>query len=190
MQLPRRRRAISLVVLCLGVFAFVLSACSTDQPSSVAWRNVELELPDGWYLFEEEEDRLSISNQDIGIGDVAGTPADWPEGDVVAMFFTYEPETLPNDWRELLGQLDAEIETDTSLTLQGDVPATQLVYRYETEGVQTREMVVVIPSRSIVLLAQPVPTPGDDDVSDVFLDHLDEMMGVLESATFGAPVLD
>ena len=186
----RPRRATLLAVLCLGVLGLALSACSSGQPSTVTWRNVELELPDGWYLFEEEEDRLSISNQDIGIGDVVGTPADWPDGDVVAMFFTYEPETLPDDWRELLARLDAEIETDASLVLQGDVPATQLIYRYETEGVLTREMVVVIPSRSIVLLAQPVPTPADDDVSDVFLAYLDEMMRVLESATFGAPVLD
>lgn len=189
MPLLRRRHATSLVVLCFGVLA-VLSACSSNQPSSVTWRNVVLELPDGWYLFEEEADRLSISNQDIGIGDVVGTPADWPDGDVVAMFFTYEPETLPADWRELLARLDAEIETDTSLVLQGDVPATQLIYRYETEGVITREMVVVIPSRSIVLLAQPVPTPADDDVSDVFLVYLDEIMAVLDSATFGAPLLD
>lgn len=190
MPLLRPRRATWLVALCLGVLVLVLSACSSDQPSSVAWRNAELELPDGWYLFEEEEDRLSISNQDIGVGDVVGTPADRPDGDVVAMFFTYEPETLPDDWRELLARLEAEIETDASLVLQGDVPATQLIYRYETEGVVTREMVVVIPSRSIVLLAQPVPAPGDDDVSDVFLAYLDEMMGVLESATFGAPVLE
>jgi hypothetical protein len=190
MHLPRPRPATTLVGLCLGVLALVLAACSSDQPSSVTWRNVELQLPDGWYLFEEEEDRLSISNQDIGIGEVVGTPADWPDGDVVAMFFTYEPETLPGDWRELLARLDAEIETDAALVLPGEVPATQLVYRYETEGVVTREMVVVIPSRSIVLLAQPVPTPTDDDVSEVFLAYLDEMMGVLESATFGAPVLD
>ena len=185
----RRRRGVWLAV-SFGMLTLVLSACGSGQPSAVTWRNVELELPDGWYLFEEEEDRLSISNQDIGIGDVVGTPTERPEGDIVAMFFTYEPETLPDDWRELLDRLEAEIETDSSLVLQGDVPATQLIYRYETEGVITREMVVVIPSRSIVLLAQPVPGPGDDDVSDVFLTYLDQMMGVLESASFGAPVLE
>ena len=190
MHLLGRRRATALVLLCFLAVALALSACGGNQPSAVTWRNVELELPDGWYLFEEEADRLSISNQDIGIGDVVGTPADWPEGDVVAMFFTYEPETLPDDWRDLLGRLDAEIETDTSLVLQDEVPATQLIYRYETEGVVTREMVVVVPSRSIVLLAQPVPTPAADDVSEVFLAYLDQMMGVLESATFGAPVLE
>jgi hypothetical protein len=189
--MPARSPRQLVVLLVLLVAALVASACgSSSQPSSVTWRNVDLEVPDGWYLFEEEADRLSISNQDIGVGDVVGTPADWPDGDVVAMFFTYEPATLPDDWRDLLGRLDAEVETDTGLVLQGDVPATQLIYRYETEGVLTREMVVVIPSRSIVLLAQPVPALGDTDVSEVFLRYLDEMMGVLESATFGAPVLD
>ena len=185
--LARRLPALAALLTVL----LLAAACgSSDQPGSVSWRNVEMDLPDGWYLFEEEADRLSISNQDIGIGDVAGTPNDWPDGEVVAMFFTYEPDTLPSDWRDLLEQLDAEVETDTQLVLEGEVPATQLIYRYETEGVVTREMVVVIPSRSIVLLAQPVPAPGDTDVSEVFLRHLDDMMGVLESATFGAPVLD
>ena len=178
-------------VAVLVLLAAVLTACTgSSQPASVDWRNVEMDLPAGWYLFEDEADRLSISNQDIGIGDVAGEPNDWPEGDVVAMFFTYEPTTGPGDWRELLDQLDAEIEADNQLRLQGEVPATQLIYRYETEGVLTREMVVVIPSRAIVLLAQPVPPPGSADQTEVFLAHLDDFMGVLESAVFGAPVLD
>jgi hypothetical protein len=184
---PRR---VTVVAVVLAMALLAVACGSSSQPASVTWRNVELDLPDGWYLFEEEDDRLSISNQDIGIGDVVGTPNDWPEGDVVAMFFTYEPDTLPDDWRELLERLDAEVETDTGLVLQGDVPATQLIYRYETEGVLTREMVVVIPSRSIVLLAQPVPAVGDTDVSEVFLRYLDDMMEVLETATFGAPLLD
>jgi hypothetical protein len=184
-------RSTAAVLFVLGLLTLALAGCTgSRQPDSVAWRNVDMDLPDGWYLFEDEADRLSISNQDIGIGDVVGTPADWPEGDVVAMFFTYEPDTLPADWRDLLGRLDAEIETDASLTLHGDVPATQLIYRYETEGVRTREMVVLIPSRAIVLLAQPVPTPADDDVTEVFLAYLDDFMGVLESARFGAPLLD
>ena len=189
---PRPSRVRSyLVVAVLALLATVLAACGgPSQPGSVEWRNVEMDLPDQWYLFEEEADRLSISNQDIGIGDVAGEPNDWPEGDVVAMFFTYEPSTRPDDWRQLLGQLDAEIEADNQIRLEGDVPATQLIYRYETEGVLTREMVVVIPSRAIVLLAQPVPPPGSADQTDVFLAYLDDFMGVLESATFGAPQMD
>ena len=185
-----RRRAVRLALLA-GLLAVLAAGCGgSNQPSSVEWRNVTFELPDEWYLFEETSDRLSISNQDIGIGDVAGQPNDWPEGDVVAMFFTYEPNTLPADWRDLLARLGAEIETDAPIVLTDEVPATQLIYRYETEGVLTREMVVLIPSRNIVLLAQPVPPIGSDDVTDVFLAHLDEMMEVLRTARFGAPLLD
>ena len=181
------RGPVGLLVVLAGL---LVSCAGSNQPASVEWRNVQMDLPDGWYLFEEEADRLSISNQDIGIGDVAGQQDEWPEGDVVAMFFTYEPSTRPDDWRQLLDQLDAEIETDNQLRLEGDVPATQLIYRYETEGVLTREMVVVIPSRAIVLLAQPIPPPGSADQTEVFLAELDSFMGVLESATFGAPVMD
>jgi hypothetical protein len=191
---PRRsawwRRHLGTVVVLAAVALLALACGDDSQPDAVSWRNVELDVPDGWYVFEEEADRLSLSNQDIGIGEVVGTPADWPDGDVVAMFFTYEPGTLPGDWRDLLERLDAEVETDDAIVLPGDVPATRLIYRYETEGVITREMVVVIPSRAIVLLAQPVPGPGDTDVSDIFLEYLETMMGVLESATFGAPLLD
>ncbi len=191
MQRRPSRLAVRRVSAVVALLAVTLAACGgTDQPASVEWRNVEMDLPDQWFLFEEEADRLSISNQDIGIGDVAGEPNEWPEGDVVAMFFTYEPNTRPDDWRELLEQLDAEIETDNQLRLDGEVPATQLIYRYETEGVLTREMVVVIPSRAIVALAQPVPPPGSADQTEVFLAYLDDFMGVLESAVFGAPVLD
>ena len=188
---PTTRRRHRLVVAAVALLAVLVAACGgSNQPSSVEWRNVEMDLPDAWYLFEEEADRLSISNQDIGLGDIAGQPNEWPEGDVVAMFFTYEPSTRPDDWRQLLEQLDAEIETDNQIRLQGEVPATQLIYRYETEGVLTREIVVVIPSPAIVLLAQPVPPPGSADQTEVFLAYLDDFMGVLESAAFGAPVLD
>jgi len=176
-------------VLAAAALAVVATGCGeSNQPSSVEWRNITMDLPDGWYLFEEEDTRLSLSNQDIGISEVEGEPKERPEGDTVAMFFTYEPGTVPDDWRDLLGGLDADIETDRALRLAGDVPATQIVYRYETQGVITREMAVVIPSRSVVLLAQPVPAPVDGDVSEVFLDHLDDFMSVLESAEFGAPV--
>lgn len=176
--------------MMLAVVMLVGCGAADAQPDTIEWRNITLDLPEDWYLFEEEGDRLSMSNQDIGMDAVAGDPEDWPDDEVVAMFFTYEPDTLPDDWRDLLDDLDAEIETDQQLRLRGDVPATQLIYRYETQGVETREMVVVIPSRAVVLLAQPVPGPGDDDVSEVFLTWLDEMMATLETAEFGAPTMD
>jgi hypothetical protein len=48
----------------------------------------------------------------------------------------------------------------------------------------------VIASRAVVLLAIPVPLPGDTDAPDVFLRHLETFLEVLDSAQFGSPRLD
>ena len=178
------------LVLILSAIFVVACGGGGNQPSSITWRNVEMELPEGWYVFEEAEDRLSISNQDIGVGDDPDVPRELPEGDTVAMFFTYEPGTFPDDWRRFVEQQDATLESDDQIVLQGEVPATRLIFSFVTDGIPTREMVVVIPSRSIVLLAQPVPGPGEDDAPEVFLEYIEDFLGVLESAEFGAPVLD
>jgi hypothetical protein len=158
------------------------------QPSSVEWRNVTVRLPDGWYVFEEADTRLSISNRDIGPETTREGASDVDEP-VVAMFFTYEPSTLPEDWRTYVDEQDATLEVDDRLVLDGEVPATRLVFSYVTDGVPLREMVVVIPSRSIVVLAQPVPAVGDTSGPDVFLTYVETFMQVLEEASFGAPVL-
>lgn len=171
--------------------ALLIAACGDggNQPSSVQWRNVELELPTDWYVYEESEDLLSISNRDIGVPEDDDEPRERPEGDTVAMSFTYEPDTLPADWREFVEEQDATLESDESMVLQGDVPATRLVFSYVSGDTPTREMVVIIPSRSIVVLAYPIPGP-DDDAPAVFLDYIEDFLGVLESAEFGAPLLD
>lgn len=179
-------------VASLFAAALVLASCGggDQQPDTVSWRNVTLDLPEDWYLVEEEDDRLSISNAALAMGSEEDDDPEPPEGDVVAMFFTYEPGTLPDDWRRFVEQQDATLESDVQFELDGEVPATRLVFSYESGGVPTREMVVVIPSRAIVLLALPVPGPGDDDAPEIFLDHVDTFMEVLDDATFGAPVLD
>lgn len=181
----RRLRAVALVL----ALALLAAGCGGgNQPSSVTWRNVELQLPDGWYVFEEEATRLSISNRDIGPEAAFG--ASDLDGDVVAMFFTYEPGTQPADWRAFVEQQDATLESDEQIELQGEVPATRLIFSYETDDIPMREMVVVIPSRAIVLLAQPVPGPGQTDAPEVFLRYIDTFLEVLDEARFGAPVLD
>ncbi len=176
-------RAFGLALLA----ASLLAACG-GQPSSVEWRNVDVELPDGWYVFEDEDTRLSISNQDLAA--VEDPEEAVPEGDVVAMFFTYEPDTLPDDWRGFVEQQDATLESDERIELDGQVPATRLVFEYVTDDIPTREMVVVIPSRGIVVLAQPVPAPGDDDAPEVFLEYLDTFQQVLDAAEFGRPLTE
>lgn len=180
-------------VLTAGLVLLLASACGeegTTQPDTVEWRNLSIDLPEAWYLFEEEETRLSISNENLGT-DADREPGERPEGDVVAMFFTYEPQAVPQDWRRFVEERGAELETDTQLELQGQVPATQLVFSHVNEGVPTREMAVVIPSRGVVVLAQPVPGPGGGDTAQqVFLEHLETFMEVIESIEFGAPVMD
>jgi hypothetical protein len=182
--LVSRRLAVLLLV------AVLVASCGGGQPSSVTWRNITFSVPDGWYVFEQEETRLSLSNADLGIGE-PGEAREQPEGDVVAMHFTYEPRTRPDDVRDHLERQDATIESDRQLLLgEDEVPATQIVYAYETGGTATREMVVVIASRAVVLLAIPVPLPGDTDAPDVFLRHLETFLEVLDSAEFGQPRLD
>jgi hypothetical protein len=182
---PARRRPWRAASLLLAA-AFVLMACGGER-TQVTWRNVTLPIPEGWFVFEEEPTRLSLSNADIG-PDADGQQPDEP---VVAMHFTYEPRTQPGDVREHLAAQDAEIETDRQILLGDDeIPATQFVYSYETGGTPTREMVVVIASRAIVLLAIPVPLPGDTDAPEVFLEHLETFLDVLDQAEFGSPVLD
>jgi hypothetical protein len=178
-------------VALLVVLALFVAGCGGGQPSSVTWRNVTFSVPDGWYVFEQEETRLSLSNADIGVGDTPGEPREQPDGDVVAMHFTYEPRTQPADVREHLAAQDATIESDQQILLgEDEVPATQIVYAYETGGTPTREMVVVIASRAIVLLAIPVPLPGDEDAPEVFLRHIETFLEVLDGAEFGSPQLD
>jgi hypothetical protein len=41
-----------------------------------------------------------------------------------------------------------------------------------------------------VLLAIPVPLPGDEDAPEVFLRHLETFLEVLDGAEFGQPQLD
>lgn len=179
--------------VCAGILLLVAAAAvgcdGGNQPSSVEWRNVTVPVPDGWYVFEEADTRLSISNQDIGPEAPLEGVADVDEP-VVAMFFTYEPRTQPDDWRRYVEEQDATLEVDDRLELDGEVPATRLVFSYVTDDVPLREMVVVIPSRSIVVLSQPVPSVGDTSGPDTFLVHIETFMQVLEEARFGAPVLD
>lgn len=178
------------LLLSLALILGVAGCGGEDrQPSSTTWRNVTIDLPDGWYLLEDEDTRLSIASHDLGAVDEDGTPI-LPDGDVVGMFFTYEPGAIPDDWRRWVQERDGVLESDESMVLGDDTPATRLIFTFVSNEVRTREMVVVIPSRQIVLLAQPVPAPGESDVTGVFMDHLDVFLEVLETARLGPPVLD
>ena len=182
MRLPR-----TLVATVLASM-LVLAGCGGD-PSSVTWRNITFDVPDGWYVFEETETRLSLSNADIG-PEAIRSADDVPEEDVVAIFFTYERGATPDDWRRYTEQQEATLEVDEAIQLGDGVPATRLVFDYVTGDIPLREMVVVIPSRRVVALAQPVPRLGQQEGPEVFLDYRDTFDEILESATFGPPITD
>lgn len=169
------------LLLTLGL---VLVACG--DAGSTDWRDVTVEVPDEWVVFEEAETHLSIANQPLG-EDVAQEDA--PEDDVVGMFFRHDPGIRPDAWRSYIEDLeDSTMESDESIELDGEVPATRMVFSYVTNDVPTREMVVVIPARDIEVLAQPVPQPGDTDAPEVFMDHVEIFTEVIDGLTFGAPV--
>ena len=174
------------------LLAVSILGCGGDdpQPEAVTWRNVTLDLPDEWYLVEQSETHLTISNQDLGVSEETEQPRPRFDGDVVAMYFTYEPETLPDDWRAFVEDQDATLESDDSIVVGSNVPATRIVYSYVTNGVPTREMVVLIPSRGIVVLSQPIPGPSGDDAPQVFLRHIETFLEVLQTAEYGAPLLE
>lgn len=164
-----------LLALLLGC---VVAACGGD-PSAVAWRDLTMTLPDGWEQYDQSETLLYVADGETG--DV-GDPGDL----TVAAQFTYEPQTTADDWRDFVVDEDATLEQDEAVEI-GGVPATRLVYSFVTNGVPTREMVVVVPSRGVVGLLQPVPVQGQQDGPDVFLANVDDFDAIIDSIRFGAP---
>lgn len=193
-----RARLLGLV----AVLALLLTACSSGPSSAVAWRDLSLTLPDGWVVAENRSGSLIIADKPLPANpdDFASTADSDPDPDLlpeVGLYFTHEPNTVPGDWRELVtGALDGTIEADNALTIDG-VPATQLVFSHASNGVSTREMVIVIPARGIVVLAQPIGIIGrqritnqpSSEIGPVLYDaHVDEFAAIIASFAFGAPV--
>lgn len=175
-----RRGCVLLVAL------LVLTGCGGGDEGTVAWRDLTLELPEGWTVFEEEDTRLSIANAPLG-QDVS--EEERPTGDVVAMFFTHREGTTPTAWREHIAGSGAELEVDEATEVDG-VPATRLQFLTPAlpGAAETRELVVVVPSREVELLAQPVPLPDSTDAAEVFDRQLATFDAVLDSVRWGAPV--
>lgn len=149
----------------------------------MSWRGLTVALPSGWTVFEHSQTLLTLA--DAPLGPTAGDPGER----AVAAQLTYEPGASADDWRALVTDQEGTLESDDRIALD-DIPATRLVFTFDANGTLTREMVVVVPAREIVILMQPVPAPGDDDVRDVFPDHVAEFQQLLDSIRFGAPVED
>lgn len=176
----RRPRRSGLAVLL--VLLAMLAACGGPSDTGTQeWRDLEVTTPEGWQVFERRDTLLSMADGDLG--PEGGDPGDR----TVAAQFTYDPGAGADDWRQLITEAGGTIEVDDRLHLDG-VPATRLVFSWVTNDVPTREMVVLVPARRLVLLFQPVPVAGQTDAPDVYLEHTDEFNAILESITFGAPV--
>lgn len=164
------------------VAVVLATGCGGADGPERSWRDLELTLPDGWVVFEDEPTRFSVADGPLGedAGDRGRAEA--------AAFFTADADSRPDDWRELVaGTLEGTMEVDRS-TEVGGLPATKLVFSHESNGVPMREMVVLIPSREIVILLQPVVTRDQQDGPAVFDAHLAEFEALLSSLRFGAPV--
>lgn len=166
-----------------AALALLLGACGGSDAGVQEWRGLELELPAGWEVFERRDTLLSAGN-----GPVGEEPGDPGERTVVAQL-SYDPSSSTDDWRALVEAEGGELEVDERLDIDG-VPATRLIWAWTTNGVPTREMVVLLPSRSLVMLFQPAPRADQLDAPEVFLRHRDEFEAILESIDLGAPVDD
>lgn len=159
--------------------AVLLSACAGGPVR--AWRDLEVTLPAGWSVGNETSNAIYLAD-----GAMTGDPED-PGILEVGVQLSYEPRTTIEDWRKFARSQDGTIEEDERIEVDG-IPAHRLVFSYVTGDTPMREMVVVVPSRGVVMLFQPAPLAGEQDGKERFVDRRDEFEQILASVEFGAPV--
>jgi hypothetical protein len=153
-------------MVAAGLAVLVLAGCGGD--ASVAWDVVRLELPDGWEQVAAERDRLVIADH---------LAAEVDRGILVTFLRT---EAAPDLWRGRVAARGATLESDTAVRIAGDVPATQLVLLDEVDGVPLREVLLVVPSRGLVIAVTPRARPGELDGPELLLERLDAVRTVLD----------
>lgn len=181
----RARAAGAWRVVLAGLVVVLLAGCGGD-PDAVAWRGLDLRLPEAWVVVQQSDDLLYVGNGTSG--QEAGEAGDL----TVGMQFLVEDTPTVQAWRDLVNERDGEIEVDTAGDLDG-IPTSVLQFTLPERGGSvpaTRERVIVVTARDLVILAQAVPERGQADGPQLFLDDLDEIEAVLDSITFGAPVDD
>lgn len=161
----------------LGVV--VLAACS--NAAAVGWRDLALTLPDGWGIVEDRATVLTLTDAPVG-----PTPGDPGAQQVLAQFQVVEG-TAPGPWRDLVIGAGGVLEEDRPVELDG-AAGTRLTWLWTTNGIRTREMILVIPSRRLEILFQPIALAGQADAAEVFVRHRDEFEAIIASLSFGAPV--
>jgi hypothetical protein len=180
---PRRPARLGAVVLAWLLAGVLLAACSRGEAAPggvIEWRELTIDLPDGWV----EVDRTDTS---LTVADAPRSSEPGTRGDIeVATQFTVEPDTTIDDWRDFVTDQDATLEEDGS-TQVGDLPANLIQWSFVTNGVPTRERVVIVPSRELVIFQQPVPTQDETAAPEWFDEHVDEFDALLEGISFGAP---
>lgn len=164
--------------------ALMLAACGGPATTgAIDWRDLDMTLPDGWVVIEDLGTALYVGNGEGG--EQVGDPGDL----TVGLHFSVEDTPSIDDWRGLVSDQDGEVEIDTTTEVDG-LPASVLQFTLPGSGdalPATRERVLTIPSRDIVILAQAIPVRGEVDGGQLFLDDLDEIEQVLDSIDFGAP---
>lgn len=164
----------TVIVLVASVLLLGLTACAPDD-GRVEWRDLSLEVPDGWVVAERDDRKLSLANTEFG--------PDRADELEAAVFLSHEPDGSIDRWRELADDRGGEIETDGTLELDGE-PASRLVFSHDANGTLLREMVVIVPSRDIVMLFQPVVLRGSEDGPATFERHRDRFEQLLASLRF------
>jgi hypothetical protein len=186
----------------LGAFmllcTLLLTACTSANAGAGAgggpmeWRDMDLVVPSGWTILDQRTDLLFLANEDIRrpdeeLDDPPVLPVDPDSNDVVAAQLTTDATSTADDWRALVQQEGGTIELDERVEVSG-LPATALTFRWVTNGVDTRERVVLVPSRQLVILLQPVPVIGQSNAPDVYDAHAAELDALLASIVFGRPL--
>ena len=179
-------------MLVLTLLAAVLAACSPGGGGGagpLAWRDLDLVVPSGWQVLTQRPDLLLIANRDLRADDIEATPSlpeDPQANDAVAVQFATDGSNA-EAWRSLIEAEGGEIESDRRIQLDG-IPATAITFQWVTNDVPTREQVVIVPSRDLVVLLQPVPITGQRTGPEVYLRHVEEFQAILDSLDFGAPI--
>jgi hypothetical protein len=150
------------------VVAAVVTACGGG--SAVAWDVVRLELPAGWEQVTAERDRLLLADHPTAEEDRG-----------VLVTFLRSTDATPDGWRDRVAARGAELESDTGVRIAGDVPATQLVLLDVVDGVRVREVLLVVPSRGLVIAVTPRVRPGEQDGPELLLERLDAVRTVLDA---------
>lgn len=174
-----RLRSLRVVPLVwFAVLAFLVASCGSSG-GPYRWRDARITAPEGWVLHEEASTHFAITDAPLGDGEAPGPGQ-------VGAFFTYEPDTTPDDWRDLAADQGWELVEDERVSV-GGAPATRLVIEQPAADLPTKEMVVLIPSKGIVVLFQPTPTVDQSDSVARFDRFRDEFDAILDGLTFGAP---